>query len=387
MQPQHFVTTRLTGHVNKGAKSSLDLQEEFSSVVQWIADTRPDLFTTAEWNEPGGDLLPSITLTKPAPAGIISKVRALPFDVEIRTGANANADELRQLSATAIQAVVESTSPTNNVSSVIDSDSLGVTIEYGADGSLQGGSGSGGAQGPRVTADQLLMNVVAKLGVTELPVPIQVKVAGGPDIARLEATVRGGYSLAKTVGGPYDCTSGFSATRSGVKGVITADHCVNTLYYEGAKNVISYVTGSPAFGVDASGKWYYDMQFHKTLSGHSTSPSFRAWSGGTRTVTGISDPVKGESVCHYGMASGIRCDVVYSTNSCLYFGGDTMKTYCKLAYTLNNVSAGGDSGGPWFSGSVAKGTHTGAGRIDGAVRSIFTAISARSAISATVMTG
>jgi hypothetical protein len=61
--------------------------------------------------------------------------------------------------------------------------------------------------------------------------------------------------------------------------------------------------------------------------------------------------------------------------------------YCGIAVTEAYISAGGDSGGPWFFGNGARGIHTGRLVVGGASRSGFTAIShATTYMSTTVRT-
>ena len=379
--------TTTTIHGQSAEAKGADAQEMFAAAVQVIADRHPELFATAEWVPPNAGGLPSVTLVGVVPPPVLAPLRGLPFDVAARSGANANADQLRDLSVAVIHGVVDATSSDRTVTSMIDSDTLGLRIEYGESSSLE--DADGGAVTPKSSRapEQVLAEVLRGLGVDEVPVPIQIKAPGRPDVATLEATVRGGMGLTQSAGGADVCTSGFAATRGTATGVITADHCPNALLYQGTAGVTGFTAESPQYSsVDFS--YYYDVQFHTTQSGNTTSPSFRmTTSGPTTTVTGVSDPVTGEQVCHYGVVSGEKCGTVYATSMCIFFPSPARGTYCRLAATRTYISAGGDSGGPWFSGGVAKGTHTGVATIDNVQRSVFTAASAANCLSATLMKG
>lgn len=373
VRPQHLSKSTVAGTAATKVKDALVRQELFSAVVQEISDGYSKQFAAAEWSDPRSGRLPSVTLVGGMPAGVLAKLRRLPFDVQVRSGANANEGQLRELSAAAVLAVVEDTGGITGVSSTINSQDLGISIEYGGTERLQA-SLVATRKAPEVRQDELRVRVMKSLNLQELPVPIRITANQSSSATKAETTVRGGYSLTLNTGTKH-CTSGFSAKRGSVKGVITADHCQDALLYGGKKNIVKFLSASPRYSSASFHYYYYDMQFHATLGGNSTSPSFRATSGGgIKTVKSFSNPVKGARVCHYGITSGQKCSVVYSTNVCIYFPGVIKKTYCSLVATKAHVSDGGDSGGPWFSGNVAKGTHTGRASLGSVPRSVFTPI-------------
>ncbi len=71
-----------------------------------------------------------------------------------------------------------------------------------------------------------------------------------------------------------------------------------------------------------------------------------------RDVSGVGFRVEGQRLCKFGQRSGKSCDYVYQLNHC-------WDDYCHLTAMHNDNAEGGDSGGPWFYGTVAYGVHSG----------------------------
>ncbi|MDW5327882.1 hypothetical protein [Plantactinospora sp. KLBMP9567] len=94
-------------------------------------------------------------------------------------------------------------------------------------------------------------------------------------------------------------------------------------------------------------------------------------------MTAVGNAPMGSVVCHWGRNSGYRCSNV--ADACRTLSGHR---YCGLDVTREDVSTGGDSGGPWFLGNTARGGHSGASE---GVASYFTRISrVRARLDATV---
>ena len=170
-------------------------------------------------------------------------------------------------------------------------------------------------------------------------------------LGRLEADIYGGLALSM-------CTSGFAVKRSdGTKGITTAAHCPNTLSYEGTE--LSFERGKLGGS--------YDVQWH-TAPGFTVTNKIRFTSdGSTRRITGTvgrSAQSVGEYVCKYGKVTHYTCGYIASANlrppdfSATFIWVDNAAGY-------NNLSSGGDSGGPWFLGNDAYGTHFGSPGDDG----------------------
>lgn len=186
----------------------------------------------------------------------------------------------------------------------------------------------------------------SKLGSSVLPT--DVRYVFDPQMQEGEFTlrIRGGVLAG-------DCTTGFTAYRNGVPGVITADHCGHEIRgYKNQSSVFFWVATAPPFS-DGS---YIDMMFIRHYGAHeSTKAFFSGPATGYDVVTSVSDP--GETdLCRYGSRSGRDCGVVDDANMCRTFDGVYT---CRVAKVRNMTAVGGDSGGPCFWGTQARGTLTG----------------------------
>lgn len=164
--------------------------------------------------------------------------------------------------------------------------------------------------------------------------------------------IRGGGNLSS-------CTTGFVVKNSaGTTGVTTAAHCGNSQTYTtfgGTSYAMAFQ--SPEYN-DAD----QDVQWHTTAQ--TEHPEFYAdLTSSARVLTGQrlrSSTVAGNTTCHRGKVSGYSCGSVQSTTykptsySC---GGQTCAATWISVTGANLACAGGDSGGPWFNGQTAFGTH------------------------------
>ena len=164
-------------------------------------------------------------------------------------------------------------------------------------------------------------------------------------MGRLQADIYGGLS-------PTTCTTGFAVKKSGgKKGITTAGHCQNSQAYDGTD--LTYELGKLGGS--------YDIQWH-TAPGFTVTNKIRSSSnGGTRRITGTVDRSSqsvGEYVCKYGRSTDYTCGYIASTNlqppgfNATFIWVDNTAGY-------DNLSSGGDSGGPWFHFNDAYGTHVG----------------------------
>jgi hypothetical protein len=103
------------------------------------------------------------------------------------------------------------------------------------------------------------------------------------------------------------------------------------------------------FQKEHQGAWG-DVQWH-TSSEDEVDDFWYSYTAG-RDVTAQGNPVVGQEICKFGRTTGGTCDKVRQLNSCR---GDI----CRLAMMENRKADGGDSGGPWFVGTVAYGIHSG----------------------------
>jgi len=181
-------------------------------------------------------------------------------------------------------------------------------------------------------------------GNIRLPDKVKVRVITVDAMMNLEVNIfYGGLPLST-------CTSGFSVKEGITKGITTAGHCSNTQSYNG--NSLTFEsekeTGS------------YDIQWH-TAPGYTVTNKIRTSSGGsTRDITATksrSSQAIGNYVCKYGKTSHYTCGYISSKNF-MYQG---QATYIRADNTAgyDDLSSGGDSGGPWFLSNTAYGTHVG----------------------------
>jgi hypothetical protein len=203
-------------------------------------------------------------------------------------------------------------------------------------------------------------NNEAPIGVQRMapatPGGVEVRFVNSGEPAGDTATVRGGLALTS-------CTSGFSVTSGGIIGFATAGHCGNSQSWAATP------TGSPAnastYGGEVRGTTA-DIQYHRVTSPHNASSTFFGGSATTATTrSGTGTAFVGQGLCHRGKTTGYSCGNVTSTTFAPTWANACLSSPCSAAFvridgtTLGN--AGGDSGGPWFSGAAAYGIHKGGG--------------------------
>ena len=181
------------------------------------------------------------------------------------------------------------------------------------------------------------------------------------------------------------CTSGFSVSYAdGTKGITTAAHCNDSQSFNGT----DLPHEGSAEGASA------DVQWH-------TAPGFTAENrikigSSTRSITGTvnrnNQPIAAY-VCKYGKTTGYACGQIVDKN---YRRGSLCSdgracywsaTWMKVGRDSGSFpTAGGDSGGPWFSGNQAWGIHAASQAVNGKVYAIYMAINYLSHIGTTVLT-
>jgi hypothetical protein len=128
-------------------------------------------------------------------------------------------------------------------------------------------------------------------------------------------------------------------------GVSTAGHCGNSQSLSG-------------YALTFRGEAYsgsYDIQWHNA-SGH-TYPNTIKVGTGTRSITATrsrTSQTVGSQVCKQGKTTGYTCGTIATISYC----ASGACTWVQVAGNGVNLSEGGDSGGPWFSGNTAYGSHT-----------------------------
>jgi hypothetical protein len=159
------------------------------------------------------------------------------------------------------------------------------------------------------------------------------------DLPKEEIAMYGGLPIST-------CTTGFTVRNSaGTRGVSTAGHCGNSQTLSG-------------YALTFRGEAYsgsYDVQWHNA-SGH-TYPNTIKVGSGTRSITGTrsrTSQTVGSQVCKQGKTTGYTCGTISTISYC----ASGACTWVRVAGNGVNLSEGGDSGGPWFSGNTAYGSHT-----------------------------
>lgn len=193
----------------------------------------------------------------------------------------------------------------------------------------------------------------AALGLTENVEIVAVERLGEP-----QAYVTGGLPVTS-------CTSGFTVQNGGgTLGVTTAAHCPNVQQY----NNRSIPLAGEAFSGSSDVQWHTAPEFFVTNRifdgvNDAVTPNYRFI-----TATKSRDQqVVGEFICKYGITTGQTCGTISSKTFQPSWVPSASPTYIYVTGGSVNLSEGGDSGGPWFSGETAYGTHSGGGNGSGGV--------------------
>ncbi|HET7734741.1 MAG TPA: hypothetical protein VFK52_02095 [Nocardioidaceae bacterium] len=181
---------------------------------------------------------------------------------------------------------------------------------------------------------------------------------------------RGGNPLRLSSGvHPLRCTQGFSlqVQDTGVKGVSTAGHCDTNLEFTPLTDGINwYDLTFQQERFDAT----RDFQWHTITDGQVPLPGFYAST--QNDIRTVSDSVAredlsvGDRICHRGMITGYSCAKISSASFAPPEGcGPNHSIVCspewvKMVLDDQNGAAPlvcdeGDSGGPWFFGTLAHG--------------------------------
>ncbi|MFF5205584.1 S1 family peptidase [Streptosporangium sp. NPDC000396] len=149
-------------------------------------------------------------------------------------------------------------------------------------------------------------------------------------------------------GSPYyigssRCSVGFSVTRGGTPGFVTAGHCGRAGYT--TTNPTGTFQGSSFPGNDYA--WV-------AAPGNTPRPWVRS-SGGNVVVRGSAQAVVGSSICRSGSTTGWRCGVIQQHNATVTYPQGTVSGLTRTSACAEP----GDSGGSFISGSQAQGVTSG----------------------------
>ncbi|MDG4786083.1 hypothetical protein O7626_09115 [Micromonospora sp. WMMD1102] len=229
-----------------------------------------------------------------------------------------------------------------------------------------------------ITSGQVRATVTAKPGTALRGVPS----TSASISAALPASLRAGLDL-DVVEGPANqrhtslfggmpttrpgagliCTTGFSVSPGGFVGVTTAAHCNNSqAVHNGARHPLNLF--DEHLGDFGDVEW--------STSDVPVTDDFVAGSTETRDVTGVrrlADMLIGDQACVFGQSTGLRrCSFIADLDVSIT---DRRGTSHRQVAVRDNITQVGDSGGPWFVGTVAYGTHVGNAQVNGATVSAF----------------
>lgn len=304
------------------AASALASEQKFSSVVSDVFTAMPRGYVESEWTVSGG----TITVRPEYVAQALALPRVGRFDVRI-SGLDAppflDQDALARDVSSAIQA--DFTGPFG-VRYDVDSKTVVITTYAATPISARAST----AIESTPAAERLTQ--IASPWASAVDARVRVNVDPGKAPVRFTSSQGG-----ETYG---SCTGGFVGYRNGFWGIITAAHCLNKpTTYDGNTTGATYI---------ASGD--YDLRFTNVLTGSPQNVIRSNW-GIYRSITSTGVVSIGLSLCKFGIATGYTCDSVASFWGCFTFQ-DGIRN-CGLYQTAHGLTAGGDSGGPWFSGSKA----------------------------------
>lgn len=129
-----------------------------------------------------------------------------------------------------------------------------------------------------------------------------------------------------------NCTGGFVVKDArGRTGIVTARHCGPPRgSYDGA--TLEYAATLP--------KNQGDLLWAYSTSG-TPKPLFRGSATMIYHATGVIYPTEGQELCKYGRTTSWGCSKHWKNGVCA-------NGYCGLSAATENITASGDSGGPWF---------------------------------------
>lgn len=223
-----------------------------------------------------------------------------------------------------------------------------------------------------VEADKLR----SRLSAAKMALPDGIEIVPVESLLQTEqAALHGGEDIT-------GCTSGFNVRRNsdGELGTSTAAHCGNTQYALG--------TLLPFRGEDLEGN--QDVQWHSACDIFDVSNDFESGIG-LRNCTGTqhrNNQAVGSYVCKFGTTTGRTCGYIDSISVLPSTSvSNRQATFVRVTDNGADLSAGGDSGGPWFVENLAYGIHHGGyngGTYDG--DSVYMPINYISSLGVSVLT-
>lgn len=313
-------------------------QEEFAEVTNRLAQTFPDEYAGARIV--GDGLSTWIGFRAEVPALAADLVDSLPKPVELVRGRGFTQDELIAALEQSYYKVYR-WPDIANAAGTVDIETGVITIE--AEPSTELGF---------VQREQL------RAALTQAPGPnpaitLRLIVVDELPAYETEGHMRGGayFSPSQSRSAPGRCTTGFSVRTStnSARGVATAGHCAQSVVRRHYQN-----HGSSSWSSYGREAWHVGTHGDVGWYGRHANPLpqfFSSWNG-IRLVTANRAASEGQRLWVFGTTSGQRSAIVDATGNCI-------AGMCNLVAMDRDVTAGGDSGGPWFTGNTAVGIHSG----------------------------
>jgi len=160
-------------------------------------------------------------------------------------------------------------------------------------------------------------------------------------------------------GAEGNCSVGFPAVDSGGgRHFLTAGHCTNDVSQPawGSPGQQDRIGTSNADGGHSVFNREGDMGMVDVSEPNwQLSAAVNTYGGAPITVSGSTEPLVNQAVCHSGIASGWQCGKVTAVNQTVVYSSGAIDG---LAFTTA-CSLAGDSGGAWLAGDKAVGLHSG----------------------------
>ncbi|MFC5804810.1 S1 family peptidase [Streptomyces formicae] len=174
---------------------------------------------------------------------------------------------------------------------------------------------------------------------------------GAVRITRIPGTfhreVAGGDAI---YGGGYRCSAAFNVSAGSNRYFVTAGHCTNLSANWAA------ASGGPAIGVREGTSFpTNDYGIVRYTDGSAPSGHVNLYNGSYQDITSAADAVVGQSIQKSGSTTKVTSGTVTAVNVTVNYSDGPV--YNMVRTTA--CSAGGDSGGAHFAGSVALGIHSG----------------------------
>ncbi|WP_274562286.1 S1 family peptidase [Streptomyces spiramyceticus] len=151
-------------------------------------------------------------------------------------------------------------------------------------------------------------------------------------------------------GGGYRCSAAFNVSKGTTRYFVTAGHCTNS-----ATNW-SATSGGPVIGVREGTSFpTNDYGIVRYTNGSAPGGNVNLYNGSYQDISSAANAVVGQAIKKSGSTTKVTSGTVTAVNVTVNYGDGPV--YGMVRTTA--CSAGGDSGGAHFAGSVALGIHSG----------------------------